>query len=185
MSTHTAPKTSHAKLAKTFVADGQRAQWHDESLWFVRSKRDKAAHSLPEWETLRAAAADIKSHMIARQADYLEEFERKAIAAGATVHWAADADEHNRIVLQILRRQSVTRVVKSKCMLTEECGLNPFLIEHGIEVIDTDLGERIVQLRDEHPSHIVLPAIHIKKEEVGELFHEQWQTGRATRIRTT
>ena len=76
----------------------------------------------------------------------------------------------------MLEEHGVRRVVKSKSMLTEECGLNPYLEAHGIEVIDTDLGEWIVQLRHEHPSHIVLPAIHIKKEEVGELFHDELGT---------
>jgi len=95
---------------------------------------------------------------------------------GATVHWAADGEGHNRIVLEILRRHDTRRIVKSKSMLTEECGLNPFLEANGIEVVDTDLGERIVQLRNESPSHIVLPAIHIKKEEVGDTFHEHLGT---------
>src|SRR5205807_2040959 len=84
----------------------------------------------------------------------------------------ADAEGHNRIVHAILRDRRVTRLVKSKSMLTEECHLNPYLIERGIEVVDTDLGERIVQLAKEPPSHIVMPAIHKKKEEIGELFHE-------------
>jgi L-lactate dehydrogenase complex protein LldF len=95
---------------------------------------------------------------------------------GAVVHWAQDAAEHNAIVADILQRHGATRVVKSKSMLTEECGLNPYLESRGIEVIDTDLGERIVQLLGEHPSHIVTPAIHIKKEEVGQLFHERLGT---------
>jgi hypothetical protein len=75
-------------------------------------------------------------------------------------------------VLDILAKHGVKKVVKSKSMLTEECHLNPYLEQHGIEVVDTDLGERIVQLRKEPPSHIVLPAIHLKKEEIGETFHE-------------
>lgn len=131
---------------------------------------------MPEWEYLRTLAAQIKTHTIAKLGDYLEQFEQNATRLGATVHWAADADEHNRIVLEILRRHDTQRIVKSKSMLTEECGLNPFLESNGIEVVDTDLGERIVQLRDESPSHIVLPAIHIKKEEVGDTFHQHLGT---------
>ncbi len=95
---------------------------------------------------------------------------------GAVVHWAADAEEHNQIILRILRDHETLRIVKSKSMLTEECGLNHYLEDNGIEVVDTDLGERIVQLRGETPSHIVLPAIHIKKEEVGDTFHEHLGT---------
>jgi L-lactate dehydrogenase complex protein LldF len=87
------------------------------------------------------------------------------------VHWARNAEEHNRIVHGILERNGVTRLVKSKSMLTEDCHLNPYLAERGVEVIDTDLGERIVQLLREPPSHIVMPAIHRRKEEIGELFH--------------
>ena len=95
---------------------------------------------------------------------------------GVTVHWAADADEHNRIVHGILAAGGVKKLVKSKSMLTEECGLNPYLEQRGIEVIDTDLGERIVQLRHEPPSHIVMPAIHLKKEQISELFHKELGT---------
>jgi len=163
---------NHAVAAAEFVADDQHAHWHDRALWFIRAKRDKCAHGLAEWEELRDVAAKIKAHTISHLADYLEEFERNATRLGATVHWARDAAEHNEIVAGLLARHGVTRVVKSKSMLTEECGLNPYLEARGVEVTDTDLGEWIVQLRREPPSHFVLPAIHLKKEEVSELFHE-------------
>jgi L-lactate dehydrogenase complex protein LldF len=170
--------TDHPQLAAQFVQNEARTHWHDQALWFVRAKRDKAAHSLPEWEQLRELASRIKSHTLAQLPDYLEQFESQAQAAGATVHWARDGEEHNKIVLEILQRHAVRKVVKSKSMLTEECHLNPFLEQQGMEVVDTDLGEWIVQLRHETPSHIVLPAIHIKKEEVGELFHEHLGTAK-------
>jgi len=164
---------THARLAADFVADRPRARWHDDALWFVREKRDRAAGALAEWETLRERAAAIKAHTIAQLGSYLEAFEQHAIELGAHVHWARDGAEHNAIVLGILDRQGARRVVKSKSMLTEECHLNPYLQQHGIDVVDTDLGERIVQWRGEPPSHIVLPAIHLKKEDVGRVFHEQ------------
>jgi L-lactate dehydrogenase complex protein LldF len=170
------PATSHATRATAFVANAQRAHWHDQSLWWVRVKRDRQAQSLPEWEQLREAASQIKAHTVAHLADYLEQFEANATRLGAKVHWAKNAAEHNEIVLGILQAHGVRRVVKSKSMLTEECHLNPFLERHGIEVVDTDLGERIVQLAGEPPSHIVLPCIHVKKEEIGELFHEHLGT---------
>jgi L-lactate dehydrogenase complex protein LldF len=170
------PSSDHAKNAQLFILDQPRTHWHDDTLWFVRSKRDKAARSLPEWETLRETASAIKAHTMSRLADYLEQFEANAKRLGVQVHWAADADEHNRIVYEILRQRGVKKLVKSKSMLTEECHLNPFLEEHGIEVVDSDLGERIVQLAKERPSHIVLPAIHKKKEDVGALFHEHLHT---------
>lgn len=166
-----ATKGNHAARAAEFIANAERTQWHDQALWFVRAKRDKAARSVPEWERLRELASQIKLHTLARLPEYLEQFEEQATRKGARVHWARDAEDHNRIVLQILQDNRVQRMVKSKSMLTEECHLNPYLQGHGIEVVDTDLGERIVQLLDKPPSHIVLPAIHIKKEEVGELFH--------------
>jgi L-lactate dehydrogenase complex protein LldF len=166
----------HATQAAAFVADEPRTHWHDGALWFVRAKRDKAAQSLPEWELLRETASQIKAHTVSRLADYLEEFERNAVRLGAQVHWARDAAEHNQIVLSILERHGVKRLVKSKSMLTEECHLNPFLERRGIAVVDTDLGERIVQLAGEAPSHIVLPAIHKKKEDVGEIFHRHLHT---------
>jgi L-lactate dehydrogenase complex protein LldF len=166
----------HPQTAAKFVANASRASWHDQALWFVRARRDKAVQTLPEWEELRVTAAQIKTHTMSRLADYLEEFERQATKLGATVHWARTPVEHNEIVLSILQKHNATRVVKSKSMLTEECHLNPFLERHGVRVTDTDLGEWIVQLRDEPPSHIVMPAIHIKKEEVGELFHQHLGT---------
>lgn len=167
---------SHATLAAEFVANRPRAAWHDQTLWFVRSKRDKAAQTLPEWELLRETASGIKAYTVAHLAELLEQFEANAMRLGAQVHWARDAAEHNEIVLSILQRHNVKRLVKSKSMLTEECHLNPFLERHGIQVIDTDLGERIVQLAGEPPSHIVLPAIHKKKEDIGELFHKHLGT---------
>ncbi len=168
--------TKHAGAAALFVKNDERAHWHDQALWFVRVKRDRAAQSLPEWETLRETASAIKAHTMSRLGDYLEEFERNAQKLGAHVHWAKDAAEHNEIVLRILQSHGVKKVVKSKSMLTEECHLNPYLERHGMEVVDTDLGERIVQLLKQPPSHIVLPAIHIRKEEIGDLFHEHLHT---------
>jgi L-lactate dehydrogenase complex protein LldF len=166
----------HAGAAKAFNADVARTDWHDDALWFVREKRDRAAASVPDWEDLRERASAIKEHALSHLDEYLVQFEANALANGMQVHWARDADEHNRIVLAILSEAGATRLVKSKSMLTEECGLNPYLEANGVEVIDSDLGERIVQLRQEGPSHIVMPAIHLKKEEVGETFHEHLGT---------
>lgn len=167
---------SHAKKAAIFNKDEARTDWHDASLWMVRQKRDFAVSEIPEWEFLREYASDIKTHTLSALDTYLEAFEKAAIQNGATVHWASDATEHNEIVLSILKKHQAKKMVKSKSMLTEECQLNDFLAANDIEVIDSDLGERIIQLLDEPPSHIVLPAIHLKKEEIGELFHRELQT---------
>jgi L-lactate dehydrogenase complex protein LldF len=167
---------NHAAKAADFIHDEARTDWHDESLWFVRAKRDRASATIPDWEQLRELASGVKDHVLSNLSSYLEQFERNAAANGVQVHWAADAAEHNRIVHSILARHDAKRIVKSKSMLTEECHLNVYLEEQGVEVIDTDLGERIIQLRNEPPSHIVMPAIHLKKEEIGELFHEKLHT---------
>jgi L-lactate dehydrogenase complex protein LldF len=166
----------HAELSVEFNKNESRVDWHDETLWFVRKKRDIAVNLVPEWEQLRELGSQIKNHTLSNLDQYLEEFEKRAIANGITVHWAADAEEHNAKMLAIMQNNNVSRIVKSKSMLTEECNLNEHLLKSGIEVIDTDLGERIVQLRKEHPSHIVLPAIHLKKEDVSNTFFEHLQT---------
>ncbi len=168
--------TNHPSLAEQFNRDEARVDWHDQTLWFVRQKRDKAAHNLPEWEALREAASQIKDNVLGNLDEYLVQFEANAKRNGITVHWATDAAEHNRIVHQILTEAGIQQMVKSKSMLTEECHLNDYLAEKGIDVIDSDLGERIVQLAGEPPSHIVLPCIHKKKEEIGDIFHEHLGT---------
>ena len=170
------PPGQHPRAAARFLAQETRVRRHDAAGWHLRSNRDRGAASVPEWEALREAASAIKGHVLSRLADYLEEFERNAAQNGIQVHWARDGAEHNAIVHGLLAGRGVTRVVKSKSMLTEECGLNPYLESRGIEVTDTDLGERIVQLLGEPPSHIVVPAIHRTKEEIGELFYRRLGT---------
>ena len=167
---------THADAAELFIADEDRTDWHNETLWFVRQKRDKAAHGIPEWEHLREWASTIKNHTLSNQHQYLIEFEKNAQSNGISVHWASTPADHNRIVYEIIQKNDVQKIVKSKSMLTEECHLNDFLISKGVEIVDTDLGERIVQFRKEVPSHIVLPAIHLKKKDVSETFHEHLGT---------
>lgn len=167
---HTETK-DHAELADVFNKDEARVDWHDETLWWIRQKRDKAVNHLPEWELLRETASQIKDNVLSNLAGYLVQFDENAQKNGIIVHWATDATEHNNIVLALLHSKGITKMVKSKSMLTEECHLNEHLENNGIEVIDSDLGERIVQLAKEPPSHIVLPCIHKKKEEIGDLFH--------------
>jgi L-lactate dehydrogenase complex protein LldF len=164
---------SHPQLAEEFVNDKERARWHDETLWFVRQKRDTASQTVPDWEKLREAASDIKDNVLSHLDEYLIGFEEKAKANGIEVLWAKDGLEHNEHVYNILQKHHVKRLVKSKSILTEECHLNDFLERKGYEVVDTDLGERIVQFLKQPPSHIVLPAIHLKKKEIGDIFHEK------------
>ncbi len=167
---------NHAGLSRQFNADAARVDWHNKTLWWIRQKRDKAAHALPEWEQLREAASQIKLNVLSNLAHYLDQLEKQAGNNGVQVHWATDAQAHNQIVHRILKDAGIVQIVKSKSMLTEECHLNDYLEKSGIDVVDTDLGERIVQLAKEPPSHIVLPCIHKKKEEIGALFHEHLGT---------
>jgi L-lactate dehydrogenase complex protein LldF len=169
-------KGHHAEKAASFNKDEERVNWHDETLWFIRQKRDKAAQQIIEWEALREQASQIKNNVLSNLHEYLLEFEKNAKQQGVNIHWASTAEEHNKIVLSILEKHQVKQIVKSKSMLTEECRLNEYLQQHKIDVVDTDLGERIVQLANEPPSHIVLPCIHWKKEEIGELFHQHLGT---------
>ncbi|TLV03624.1 lactate utilization protein B [Dyadobacter luticola] len=166
----------HAEASEIFNKDEPYVNWHDETLWFVRQKRDRSSKQLPEWEELRETASGIKHYVLSHMDELLINFEQKAKENGVHVHWAANAAEHNEIVLGLLKERHIDKMVKSKSMLTEECHMNEFLTKNGIEVIDTDLGERIVQLRNEPPSHIVLPAIHLKKKDIGDLFHEHLGT---------
>ena len=120
---------NHSEAADKFNKDFDRTTWHDETLWWVRQKRDRAAFAIPEWEDLRNMASQIKHNVLSNLDTYLIEFEKNAKANGITVHWAADAHEHNQIVLSILKEQGIQQIVKSKSMLTEECHLNPFLVD--------------------------------------------------------
>ena len=162
--------TRHSKAAEAYLKDQTVVSRHDQTFFGVRQKRDRMAQTLPEWEDLREAANLIKKHTETHLADYLELFEKNATANGVTVHWAQDADEYNRIVYDILSAHGVKKVVKSKSMLTEECHLNENLEQKGIDVIETDLGERILQMMKLAPSHIVMPALHVHREDIGDTF---------------
>ncbi|HXI00088.1 MAG TPA: lactate utilization protein B [Sphingobacteriaceae bacterium] len=167
----------HATLAEEFInKDAEKVDWHDGALWWIRQKRDMSANGTPQWEELREAASAIKSNVISNLHDYLLQFEANVTKNGVKVYWAADADEHNQIVYSILKAKNITEMVKSKSMLTEECDLNEYLAERGIDVINSDLGEYIQQIDNEPPSHIVLPCIHKRKEEIGALFHKHLGT---------
>jgi L-lactate dehydrogenase complex protein LldF len=176
-------KMQHPELAEAFNRDEDRVNWHDNTLWFIREKRDKAAHQISEWEDLRTTASGIKNNVLSNLDNYLIEFEKNALANGVTVHWAMDAAEHNEIVHSILNIHGIDKMVKSKSMLTEECHLNEYLEKNGIEVIDSDLGERIVQLAKEPPSHIVLSCIHKKRKKLARYFTSIWAQKREFLIR--
>lgn len=157
--------------ALAFLEDKTAEHAFDELIWGLRERRDAAARELPEWEELRDLASQIKEHTLSNLAHYLELFEARATRNGAQVHWARDAQEHNQIVYDILSSRGARSLVKSKSMLTEECDTRAFLERRGIQVTETDLGERIQQLDDQPPSHIVGPAFQKTTQDVAELFH--------------
>jgi len=136
---------------------------------FVGGRAARVAE-LPQWEQLRQAGSDIRQHTIENMDVYLTRLEQKVLSAGGNVHWAETAADARRIVLQIAKENNVKTAVKSKSMATEEIGLNHALEAAGIEAIETDLGEYIIQIAGTGPSHIIVPAVHLKKEEVAALF---------------
>lgn len=136
------------------------------------AKRSMAAGALPEFDALRDNARDIKNHALEHLDLYLEAYETKVIESGGHVHWAQTAEDARGIVLDICRKVDAKTVTKSKSMITEEIGLNGFLEEAGIAPVETDLGEYIIQLRGEAPSHIIAPAVHVNKDEVEDAFRK-------------
>ena len=128
---------------------------------------------LPEWEELRQIASDIRSHTVEHMDVYLEKFEQSFTAAGGQIHFAATDKDACQIVEGIAKEHNVKTAVKSKSMATEEIGLNAVLEKSGIEAIETDLGEYIIQLAGTGPSHILAPAVHLKKEEIADIFSDK------------
>ena len=144
--------------------------------------RAAAIAELPNFNEIRDAAADIRERVVTQLDDYLRRFEQEATARGAEVHWAENVEEANRLVADIARRHHVHRIAKSKSMVSEECALNEHLESEGFDVIETDLGEYILQLAKEPPSHIVAPVVHKSKEEISDLFEEKHRRTRTTEI---
>jgi L-lactate dehydrogenase complex protein LldF len=135
-------------------------------------KRRLAIERLPEFDALRDAAKAIKDHTLEHLDFYLERFEANVREAGGFVHWCADAETARQKVLDICREHGAHTVTKGKSMIGEEIGINEFLEEHSVKAVETDLGEYIIQLRHEPPSHIIAPAIHLSKEQVAGAFRE-------------
>jgi L-lactate dehydrogenase complex protein LldF len=146
----------------------QRALGHVKKNFVER--RAAAAARLPEFEVLRDHARDIKDHVLDNLDVYLERFESKVVANGGQVHWCADAEAARQTILRICRSVNARLVTRGKTMIGEEIDLNHFLEANAITPVETDLGEYIIQLRDEPPSHLIAPAIHLNKEQVAEAF---------------
>ncbi|MDR5757723.1 LUD domain-containing protein [Caballeronia sp. LZ035] len=163
-------RIDHAKAASAFLQKPDHVAFHDKRLWDLRTKRDAQAHGIAEWETMRDLASGIKEHTLSHLADYLAQFADQAEKNGVTVHFAANAQEHNELVYQLMSERGMTALVKSKSMLTDECYMRDYLEPRGITVMETDLGERIQQLDHQDPSHMVVPAVHKLRADVAELF---------------
>jgi len=129
------------------------------------ARRTAAVANLPEFERLRDIGRDIKNHALANLDFYLETFEANVQRAGGQVHWCSTAEDARAAVLEICRNAGARTVTKGKSMISEELGINAHLEAHGIAPIETDLGEYIIQLRQETPSHIIAPAFHLNRED--------------------
>ena len=164
--------TSHAFVenARKAMADEQLKRALLNMKVGFQDKRAATVARLPEFDRLRDEGRAIKEHALANLDFYLERFEEKVTAAGGHVHWASTGDEACQAVLEICRRENARTVTKGKSMVAEEIGLNAHLQAAGIEPIETDLGEYIIQIRGELPSHIIAPAIHLNKEQIAESF---------------
>jgi L-lactate dehydrogenase complex protein LldF len=123
-----------AEAAARFIATPEHEKMHDERLWDLRQKRDREMHGIPEWEELRTLASSIKEHTLVHLDEYLEQFEANARANGIHVHWAKDAAEHNLIIHRVLADHGAKSLIKSKSMLTEECGFRHYMASVGVEV---------------------------------------------------
>ena len=136
----------------------------------IRAKRAAVVSELPDWQALREAGGAIKERTLRRLDEVLLELEASVTRAGGTVHWARDAEEANRIVVELVRATGADEVAKVKSLTTDEIGLNDALAASGIRPVETDLAELIVQLAGERPSHLLVPAIHKNRTEIRDLF---------------
>ena len=145
----------------------------DFAMHKIRTKRAHVVGEKDDWQQLRTVGSQIKQNVLANLPELLEQFEREFTARGGQVHWARDADEANRIVLELLQAEGVHEINKIKTMVSQEIGLNEYLAEHGIQAVETDLAEEIVQLGHDKPSHIVVPAIHRNRTQVRDIFRKE------------
>ncbi|MGG7610330.1 LutB/LldF family L-lactate oxidation iron-sulfur protein, partial [Streptomyces sp. ZG43] len=159
------PKAAHHELRNDQLRQNLR-----KATRTIRGKRLDVTAELPDWEALRDAGSAIKTDTMNRLPELLEQLERKVTEAGGTVHWARDADEANAVVTRLVAATGSEEVIKVKSMATQEIGLNEHLESQGVTAYETDLAELIVQLADDKPSHILVPAIHRNRDEIREIF---------------
>jgi L-lactate dehydrogenase complex protein LldF len=163
--------------ASAALADGDRAQRRDLMAFFTPIIRDAAMDSFGSFEDLRAHVKRVRQHSLDHLDHYLAHFEKEALQNGNRVHFARDSDEMNSLVLDICQQHGARHIAKGKSMVTEETGLNSYLKRAGLSVVETDLGEYIIQQAGETPSHIVAPALHKSAAEIRELFQARHDLG--------
>jgi L-lactate dehydrogenase complex protein LldF len=164
------PALPFPQAARAALADSQLRRNLGHATHTIRAKRADVVSELPDWEQLREAGRAIKERVLRHLDEYLLELEESVTRAGGVVHWARDAHECNRIVGDLIAGHDATEVVKSKSLTTEETGLNEALQERGIQPWETDLAQLIIQLGDDTPSHILVPAIHKNRAQIRDLF---------------
>jgi L-lactate dehydrogenase complex protein LldF len=158
------------EAARTALADAQLRHNLGHATRTIRAKRAEVVGELPDWEDLREAGRALKERVLRHLDEYLIELETAVQRAGGTVHWARDGEECNRIVGDLIAAHGVDEVIKAKSLTTEETRLNEALAQRGIRAWETDLAQLIVQLGDDVPSHILVPAIHRNRAEIRDLF---------------
>jgi L-lactate dehydrogenase complex protein LldF len=166
------PADFHASSTRALGDASLRANFR-RAMDGLMAKRAAQFPDPAEWEALRTLAASIRARTLAKLPDLLEKLEAKCAANGIQVHWAETADDANSVVLGILRARGATRLVKGKSMVSEEMHLNDFLERNGVESLESDLGEYIIQLDGETPSHIIMPAIHKSRQQIARQFAEK------------
>ena len=166
-------KRSFPEAAKELLADSQIRRNVRHATNVIQAKRNRVVGELPDWEQLRDSGAAIRAHALAHLDHYLAQFEENCTRAGGHVHWARDAAEANRIILELIQRHAAKEVIKIKTMTSEEIGLNRNLQANGIHPHETDLAELIIQLGRDKPSHFVVPALHKNRQQVREIFQRE------------
>jgi L-lactate dehydrogenase complex protein LldF len=161
------------ETAASYLDDTQLRRNIGHATQTIRGKRQEVVDEMPDWEALREAGSALKTKTMRHLDDYLLQLEGSVQQAGGTVHWARDAEEANRIIVDLVKQEQVQEAVKVKSITTDEIGLNDALAEEGIQALETDLAELIVQLAEDEPSHILVPAIHKNRAEIKALFKEK------------
>ena len=159
-------------LARTMMGDAQLRKNVRHATGVIQGNRGRRVAEMPDWQELRESGRRLREHTMRHLDFYLEEFERNCTAAGGVVHWATDAEEARRIVVGLVKAAGAEEVIKIKSMTTEEIQLNKALMDAGVRPYETDLAELIIQLGDDQPSHIVVPALHKNRQQIREIFQD-------------